>query len=143
MRKVRTGKDVRLFKIELNGRGDFIEVPVGDEAFFDRFSQGCKQMYGIAGGSRNKLKKIERKYKKLETTEAVLEKIEEEARVQVQFSKRATDIIDNIFGEGTVRKYFRKFYEEDPGFMPNVECFTDFLEQVTPVMKKLSGRRCL
>lgn len=91
----------------------------------------------MADGARNKLKKIERKYKKLKGIEATLKKIEETAKVNVQFSKNTTGIIDNIFGEGTVKKYFRKLYEEDPDFMPGVECFTDFLNQITPVMRNL------
>ncbi len=70
-----------------------------------------------------------------------MKRIEESAKVNVQFSQNVTAIIDNIFGEGTVRKYFRRFYEENPDFMPNVECFTDFLEQITPVMQKLSENR--
>lgn len=143
MEKVQTGNTTGLFKIELNEQGDYVAVPLGNDAFFDCFAQGCKQIDGLAGGICNKLKKIERKYKKLKGFEATLKKIEETAKVNVQFSQNATAIIDNIFGEGTVRKYFRKLYEEDPDFMPNVECFTDFLDQITPVMQKLSEDRYL
>lgn len=143
MEKVQTGNTTGLFKIELNKQGDYIVVPMGNDAFFDRFAKGCKQIWGLAGGTRNKLMKIERKYKKLKDFEAILKEIEETIEVRTQFSKNATSIIDNIFGEGTVRKYFRKFYEEDPDFMPNVDCFTDFLEKITPVIQKLSEDRYL
>ena len=143
MEKVQTGSTTGLFKIELNEQGDYVTVPLGNDAFFDRFAKGCKQIYGMAEGTCNKLKKIHKKYKKLEGFEAALKEIEETARVKVRFSQNASGIIDNIFGEGTVRKYFRKFYEEDPGFMPDVECFTDFLDQITPVMQKLSEDRYL
>ena len=135
---MKTQRTVRHIKVELNNMGDYVEVPVGNNAFFDGFAQGCKRIEGLARGACNKLKKIERKYKKLEGFELDLKRIEETVKVNIQFSINATAIIDNIFGEGTIRKYFRKFYEENPDFMPNVECFTDFLNQITPVMKKLS-----
>lgn len=137
MKKVKTQRTVRLIKVELNDIGDYIEVPVGNDDFFDCFAAGCKQIDGLAKGCCNKLRKIEKKYGKQDDLEADLKKIEETAKVKMQFSKNVTSIIDNIFGEETVRKYFHKFYEEDPDFMPNVECFTDFLNQITPVMKKL------
>ena len=143
MKKMKTKSAIKLIKVELNDMGDYVKVPVGNNAFFDSFAQGCKQIEGLAGGTCNKLKKIEKKYKKLKGLEATLKEIEETAKVNMQFSQNATGIIDNIFGEGTVRKYFRKFYEEDPDFMPNVECFTDFLNQITPVMQKLSEDRYL
>lgn len=141
MEKEQIGNTRRLFKIELNGQGDYIAVPIGNAAFFDSFAKGCKQIWGMSDGACKKLKKIERKYKKLKGLEAELEKIEETAKISMQFSKNATIIIDNIFGEGTVKKYFRKVYEEDPDFVPDVEHFMDFLEQITPVMKQLSEDR--
>lgn len=141
MRKGQTEKVAGLFKIELNDYGDYIEVPIKDDAFFDCFAKGCKQIWGMSEGACKKLKKIERKYKNREDLESTLGKIEETVKVNLQFSKNAINIIDNIFGEGTVRKYFRKFYEEAPDFVPDVECFTDFLERITPVMKQLSEDR--
>lgn len=141
MEKEQAGNAKGLFKIELNDQGDYITVPMGDDAFFDCFARGCKQIWGMSNGVCKKLKKTERKYKNREDLAATLEKIEETAKVNAQFSKNATSIIDNIFGEGTIRTYFQKFYEEDPDFVPNVECFTDFLNQITPVMKKLSEDR--
>lgn len=141
MEKVQAGNATGLFKIELNEQGDYIAVPMGNDAFFDSFAKGCKQIWGMAEGVCNKLKKIERKHKKLKGFEATLKRIEETAKINAQFSQNVTAIIDNIFGEGTVRKYFRRFYEENPDFMPDVECFTDFLEQITPVMQKLSENR--
>ena len=143
MEKVQAGNTTGLFKIELNEQGDYITVPIGDDAFFDCFARGCKQIAGMTKGACNKLKKIERKFKKLKGFEADIKEIEERTKVNIQFSKNVTAIIDNIFGEGTVKKYFRKLYEEDPDFMPDVECFTDFLDQITPVMQKLSNDRYL
>ena len=141
MEKTQTGMATGFFRIELNDHGDYVTVPTGNDAFFDSFSRECKQLWAMAGRICSRLKKIERERKKLKDTDQDLEKIRETAEINIQFSRNATGIIDSIFGEGTVKKYFRKFYEEDPGFMPDVECFTDFLEQITPVMKRLSGDR--
>ncbi len=131
----------RFFKIELNNQGDYVMVPIGNSDFYDHFAKGCKQIWGMAGGACSKLKKIERKYKSSRSLESDLKRIEETAKINVQFSKNAAGIIDNIFGEDTVRKYFYKSYEENPGFIPGVECFTDFLDQITPIMQNLLENR--
>jgi hypothetical protein len=39
----------------------------------------------------------------------------------------AQDMIDGIFGPKTLRKYFRKLYEENPTFIPDEECINDFI----------------
>ena len=63
------------------------------------------------------------------------------SRVNVDFSKEATVIIDGIFGSDTVKKYFRNIYSEIPDFLPDTDCIIDFFEQITPVIEKLFDRK--
>lgn len=134
-------RKARLIKLELNDYGDYIAVSPSDNALFERFAAGSKQIIDMADSVSRELEIINRKCEGKTNFDAVCEELEEAAKIQVQFSKDAIKIIDNIFEEGTVRKYFRKFYEQDPDFLPSVDYFTDFFDQITPAMKQLQSMR--
>lgn len=138
-----TVRKARLIKLELNDYGDHIVVSPDDSALFKRFAAGSMQVADITGRTSRELEKIVRKYKGQTDLDAVCEdeEVEKAAKIQVQASKDVIKIIDDIFGEGTIRKYFRKFYEEDPDFLPSVDYFIDFFEQITPAMKQLQSMR--
>lgn len=138
-----TVRKARLIKLELNDYGDYVVVSPDDSALFERFAAGSKQVADITGRAGRELKKIVRKYKGQTDLDAVCEdeEVEKAAKIQIQTSKDVIRIIDGIFGEGTVRKYFRKFYEQDPNFLPSAEYFTDFFDQITPAMKQLQSMR--
>lgn len=138
-----TVRKARLIKLELNDYGDYVVVSPDDSALFKRFAAGSKQVADITGRTSRELEKIVRKYKGQTDLDAVCEdeEVEKAAKIQVQASKDVIKIIDDIFGEGTIRKYFRKFYEEDPDFLPSVDYFIDFFEQITPAMKQLQSMR--
>ncbi len=57
------------------------------------------------------------------------------------FSEEAVRVIDSIFGEDTVKKYFRSIYNEISDFLPDADCIIDFFEQITPPMEKLFNRK--
>ena len=136
-----TVRKARLIKLELNDYGDYIAVSPSDNALFERFAAGSKQIIDMADSVSRELEIINRKCEGKTDFDAVCEELEVAAKIQVQFSKDAIKIIDNIFEEGTVRKYFRKFYEQDPDFLPSVDYFTDFFDQITPAMKQLQSMR--
>lgn len=144
MRKVKghvTPKKDKLIKLELNDYGDYIAVSPSDNALFERFAAGSKQVADMADSVSRELKIINRKCEGNADFDVVCEELEKSAKIQVQFSKDAIKIIDNIFEEGTVRKYFRKFYEQNSDFLPSVDYFTDFFNQITPAMKQLQSMR--
>lgn len=136
-----TVRKARLIKLELNDYGDYVVVSPDDSVLFERFAAGSKQIANMANRVGRKLKKIDRKYKGRTNTDSVCNMIVESTEIRTQFSKDAIKIFDGIFGEGTIRKYFRKFYEEDPDFLPTEIYFTDFLDQITPAMKQLQSMR--
>ena len=70
-----------------------------------------------------------------------IDKIVDKVRVDAEFSEKAIKIIDNIFGEGTLKKYFRNIYEEVPEFLLDAECIADFFKKISPVMETLFNRK--
>ena len=128
--------DARLFKIEINGAGDYIDISITDTDLFDRFVAGYRQIADMAEGLPQKYKEIEQRYE-----QPCIKKTVEIARANVGFSEAAIKIIDDIFGKGTIKKYFNKLYKKVQDFMPGTECFIDFYENIVPVLEELFGRR--
>lgn len=134
-------KSVSLFKIELNKKGEYIVVSADDSTLFDRFSAGFKKVADMADELPGRIEEIEKKFEGKEEFSDLMEKTVQLSKENVRFSEEAVKIVDGIFGEGTVKKYFRHIYEEIPDFLPDSYCIMDFFEQITPEMEKLFGRR--
>lgn len=133
--------DASIIKIELNNQGDYAAVSTDDPTLFDRFAAGCKKIAELAEAIPAKLGEIEKQYEGKSDFSSIMEKTVSMSRVNVGFSKEAVGIVDSILGEGTIKKYFRSIYEEIPDFLPDADCFIAFLEELTPVMEKLFGRK--
>lgn len=132
-------KQTRLIKVVLNDEGDHIAISTGDNTFFDRFTAGFLQIADEAASLPSKYFVINKKYGCVKGRS--IEKIVDIARVDAEFSEKAIKIIDNIFGEGTLKKYFRQLYEEIPEFLPDAECFADFFKKISLVMETLFNRK--
>ena len=130
------GNNAKLYKIELNDMGDHIDISTADTDLFDRFEAGYRQIVDMAEGLPQKYKELEQRYEK-----PCVEKTVEIARANVGFCEAGIRIIDDIFGEGTIKKYFNKLYKELPDFLPGTECFIDFYDHIAPVLEELLGRR--
>ena len=142
MEKEKIGlRSVNLTRIELNDSGDYITVSADSPTLFDGFVAGFRHITGLAEMLPGKMEEIEKRYEGREDFAAAMDKVLELSGVNVDFSKEASETIDGIFGEGTVKKYFRDVYEEIPDFMPDAECVVDFFEQITPVIEKLFNRK--
>ena len=132
-------KQARLIKVVLNDEGDHIAISTGDSTFFDRFTAGFLQIADEAAGLPGEYRKIEKKHRSAK--ELPMYKNVDIARADAEFSRKAVKIIDNLFGEGTLKKYFRKLYDEVPDFLPGAECFVDFFGKIMPVMETLFNRK--
>lgn len=128
--------NAKLYKIELNNLGNYIDISTTDTGLFDRFVAGYRQIADMAEGLPQKYKEIKQRYE-----HPCVEKTVEIARINVGFSEAAIKTIDDIFGKGTIKKYFGKLYKEIPDFMPGTECFIDFYDQMLPILEKLFDRR--
>lgn len=136
-----TDSSASLVKVELNSKGDYAVISTDDATLFDRFVAGFKHVSDIADAVPAKLKEIEKKYARNTDTTSKMDKVLEISRANVNFSREAVSVVDSIFGEKTVRKYFRNIYEQLPDFVPNPDCILEFFEKVTPEMEKLFNRK--
>lgn len=134
-------KSTGLLKVELNSSGDYIVISSDNSVFFDNFTAGFKRIADLADEIPAKLDEIEKKYDGKDDFSSSMDKTLEMSKVNVQFSKDAVTIIDGIFGEGTVKKYFRNIMEEIPDFLPDMDCVLDFFEKITPEVEKLFGKK--
>lgn len=126
-----------LYKIELNNMGDYIEISTLDTGLFDRFVETYRQIANAA-------KDLPRRYREIEKVRVIPgheNKTVEKIRANVRFCEESAEKIDLVFGQGTLKKYFREHYEKILDFMPGTEYFIDFFEQMAPVLENLFGRK--
>ena len=134
----------RLIKVVLNDEGDHIAISTDDLPLFDRYIAGLKRIGDMTDEMPEKLEKVEKKYQGMKgqsSAASTADRVLETARLNIAFSEEVISIFEGVFGEGVLKKYFRKLYEEVPDFMPEAECFTDFIQKMTPVMEELFGRK--
>lgn len=139
----------QLRRVELNEFGDFIMINPGDASFSHKFSELIKWL----DTKNEELAKLSvemgERYK-----DTPMIHTDEDGNVEVdtdQFSlyvKTKTDLymecndkVDALFGQDTLKKYFRAFYEINPEFMPDEECIMDFLEEIAPVLEAIYSER--
>lgn len=109
--------------------GDFITVSGNDISIIERFLDAGERLESLANEMEKKESGIgEKDYRKA---------IEE----RKQFSEKATEIMDGVFGEKTTRKFFGDVYAVIPNFQPDVECFMDFWDSLIPVIERLSEHK--
>lgn len=134
-------KNTGLLKVELNSYGDYIMLTADNPLLFDNFAAGFKRIADLADEISAKLDEIEKRYVGKDDFTSTMDKTLEMSKVNVQFSKDAVSVVDGIFGEGTIKKYFRSIIEEIPDFLPDVDCILDFFDKITPEMEKLFNRK--
>ena len=59
----------------------------------------------------------------------------------MSYCVKAAEIIDGIFGEGTLRKSFRDDYDKMPNFVPDEERIIAFFETIAPIMEEIFGKK--
>lgn len=107
--------------------GEKITVSGNDISIIERFEAAGEELEVLADDME-----------KRETEEKTAKEKIAERR---EFSEKAAEIMDGVFGEGTTRKYFGDVYEAIPDFCPDVECFMDFWDSLIPVIEKLSDHK--
>lgn len=120
---------VQLTKVYVGGGNDYIVVSGNDISIIDRF---------IAAGEELEVLAEELDKKESEAGENDYKK---EIEIRKEFSEKATEIMDSVFGEGTTQKFFGDVYSEIPNFQPDAECFIDFWDSLIPVIERLSEHK--
>lgn len=125
--EIRIENRVQLTKVYVGSSDDYIVVSGNDISIIDRFIAAGEKLETLAA-ELDKKESEEKDYKK-------------EIEIHQEFSEKAIEIMDGIFGEGTTRKFFGDVYAVIPNFQPDAECFIDFWDSLIPVIERLSKHK--
>lgn len=136
-------------KVYVNEYDDFIMIDPGDQSFLGKFADFIHWM-------EEKQKELDRISADMEKkyggrmmisesedgdTEVDTEQLIELVNLQLKTYKECADKVDELFGQETLKKYFRASYEINPNFVPDLDYVFDFIEEITPVLEKVYGAR--
>ena len=127
--EIRIDNRVMLTKVYVGGGDDYIVVSGNDISIIDRF---------LAAGEELEILSEELDKKESNIGEDDHKK---EMEIRLEFSKKAAKIMDDVFGDGTTRKFFGDVYDVIPNFQPDAECFIDFWDSLIPVIERLSEHK--
>lgn len=127
-------------EVEINTHGDKIHISPDDAAMMDNFVKCFDNIVKMSDENAKKCDEIEKKYAGKEGIENDIAMDVELSGVNVDFSNKSIEAIDSIFGDGTIRLYFRDHYENVAHFLPGTACFMDFFTQISPVMEDIFGK---
>lgn len=127
-------------EVEINTHGDKIHISPDDSAMMDNFVKCFDNIVKMSDECAAKCAEIEKRYAGKEGVDNDIANAVELSSVNVSFSNESVKAIDSIFGNGTVRTYFRDHYEKIPNFLPGMACFMDFFAQMSPVMEDIFGK---
>lgn len=134
------GTSLGLEEVEINTHGDKIAISPDDSAMLDNFVKCFDNIVKMSDECADKISEIEKKYVGKEGAENDIAMAVEISAVNVDFSEKSIKAIDSIFGDGTIRLYFRDHYEQIQNFLPGMACFMDFFTQISPVMEDVFGK---
>lgn len=134
------GTTLEYEEVEINTHGDKICISPDDSAVMDNFVKCIDNVIKMSDECGKKTEEIEKKYEGKEGTENDIAMAVELSSANVDFSNKSIEAIDSIFGDGTIRMYFRDHYDKIPNFLPGMACFMDFFIQISPVMEHIFGK---
>lgn len=127
--EIRIDNRVTLTKVYVGGGDDFIIVSGNDISIIDRFIIAGEDLEALANEADEKEKSLSKGDRR------------KEVELRKNFSDKAAQIMDGVFGEGTTRKFFGDVYAVIPTFQPDCECFIDFWDSLIPVIERLSEHK--
>lgn len=142
-------QEENLAKVFLNSNDDYIYINEKDATIFDNFASFLQWLEEKEADIRKKEEAFEKKYGRQivkydedgDVADVNAEAFAQYSQLRTETFKESAERIETIFGAGTLKKYFRKFYEINPDFVPDDECIFDFIEEMTPVLNELFADR--
>lgn len=134
--ELRIENRVQLTKVYVGGGDDFIVVSGNDISIVDRFIVAGNRIISLANEMDKKIEAENGQEQKDDFSS-----ISESIKIRKEFSEKATQEMDNVFGAGATRKFFGDVYAVIPEFMPDVECFMDFFDSLIPVIERMSEHK--
>lgn len=145
------GKKVseQLQKVELNEYGDYIYINIGDATLLKKYNELIDWLDKQGDELAKTAAQMEEKYTgrpmvskdKDGNVDVDTEQFAIFVRIKNDLYSGCVKKIDELFGEGTMRKYFRPLYEANPDFIPDEDCIMDFLEEISPVLEAIYKER--
>lgn len=132
--EIRIENHVQLTKVYVGGGNDFIVVSGNDISIVERFIDAGNKIESLAADMDEKISNLE------STKENYLE-VSKSVEIRKEFSQKAEEIMDGVFGKGSTKKFFADAYEVIPDFLPDVECFIDYFNSLLPVVERLSEHK--
>ena len=110
-------------KIEVNDKGEYIEISLSNAKFFDEFAD-------LISWISKKQEEIEQ----MPDPEESIEGLAKITKIRAVFLKEMAEKLDRIFGEGACKKIFGDI-------VPDEILVADFIEQITPFVEMLAKER--
>jgi hypothetical protein len=136
--RLNSGLQEDLLKVVVNDDDEAIYLNPNDGTFVDRFA---KFLAWIDAKSKEldklgteKAKEYEGRAIFGEDGAVDVEQLLELTNVQLEAVKEIAAEVDNLFGQDTLRKFFKPYYTINPDFVPDADCINDFLEQIIPAV---------
>lgn len=131
-------------RIEVNDNGEYIEIPISDTVFFERYAEILQYFDKKQVEIEKRAKEIATKYPAKEQeenesedtiSETNVDMVVDTVRLYSELCKDTCTQLDKLFGDGCCRKVFVGI--ETPG----AELIGDFFEQITPFLQKYAQER--
>lgn len=131
-------------KITLNDRNECIYIDENDTSVMNRVSDFVAWLESTEVELEKKARENAARYDNAvkydedgEIEDIDISTFSEVIKLQTELYREIVARIDDIFGEGTMKKYFYRSYEINPGFVPDDESLSDFLDQIIPVLNEI------
>lgn len=129
----KVSNETELMSITINEYGEKIYFKSNDSQFLNSFMH---MYHHLQKSADEAIKKIADLDAKNTGEEQDIDYFVEFADINLQYSQEAVRCINSVFGEDTVRKYFKSTYEYIPNYVPGIEPITKMLEQITTIIEK-------
>lgn len=143
--KLNGGLKDDLLKVVVNGDGDAIYLNPNDGTFMDKVARFMSWFLNKADEMQKMGEEISKEYEGKEFVSedgnVDAESLLKLTNIQLEVLKEISEEIDKVFGQDTLRKYFKPYYEINPDFVPDLECVNDFLDQIGPAISEAFNTR--
>lgn len=127
MREVKFGKTYE--EIKVNENGDTIKIPVGDNAFKDKFFDIIKFFDGMQQEINSRYSELSKEIE----DEAKLRRIDYE--LEDEYTQKVCAMIDGLFEKNTMKKCYPEAEK------PNLLMVADFFGNIAPEIADIYGER--
>lgn len=120
-------------RIEVNDDGEYIEIPISDTAFYERFGAIMKNFEQKEKEYGKRADELAEKHKDKpsDDVDAIIDSIQ----LYADLCRDTCAELDKLFGDGCCRKVFVGVQN------PSVELIGDFFEQITPLLNQYAQER--